>query len=402
METITGQLLIAVCVLAIALVLAGCPNPSKSTPPPPSGSLDTSFATGTGANGAVYSMAVQSNGQILIGGSFTSYNGTPCGGIARLNADGTVDATFAANAGTGANGAIFSVAVQSNGQILIGGSFSFYGTTGVGNIARLNADGTVDATFATNEGSGANGAVRSVVVQSNGQILIGGAFTSYNGPSRGHIARLNTDGSLDTTLWTAAGSGANGAVYSVAVQSNGQILIGGSFTSYNGPNCGGIARLNTTDGSLDATLNTTTGANGAIFSVAVQSNGQILIGGSFTSYNSTSCGYVARLNTNGSLDTSFVTTTGANNAVYSVAVQSNGQVLIGGAFTTYNSASCVNIARLNTNGSLDASLATGTGTGGAATPVYSVAVQGNGEILIGGNFTSYNGTSCGGIARLWN
>ncbi len=99
-----------------------------------------------------------------------------------------------------------------------------------------------------------------------------------------------------------------------------------------------------------------------MYSVAVQSDGKVLIGGTFTTYNGTSRGYVARLNSDGSLDTAFATGAGANSQVNSVAVQSDGKILIGGDFTTYNGTSRVRVARLNSDGSLDTGfLATGAG-----------------------------------------
>jgi uncharacterized delta-60 repeat protein len=161
--------------------------------------------------------------------------------------------------------------------------------------------------------------VNSVAVQSDGKVLIGGEFTTYNGTSRGYVARLNTDGSLDTGF-LATGAGANGAVNSVAVQSDGKVLIGGDFTTYNGTSRGHVARLNS-DGSLDSGfLATGAGANGAVISLLVQSDGKVLIGGNFPAYNGTARGSVARLNSDGSLDTGFLAVgAGANAEVLSVA-----------------------------------------------------------------------------------
>jgi uncharacterized delta-60 repeat protein len=136
--------------------------------------------------------------------------------------------------------------------------------------------------------------VRSVAVQSDGKVLIGGSFGTYNGTSRGFVARLNSDGSLDTGF-LATGAGANDIVTSVAVQSDGKVLIGGSFGTYNGTSRGFVARLNS-DGSLDTGfLATGAGASDTVYSVAVQSDGKVLIGGVFTTYNGTSRGHVARL-----------------------------------------------------------------------------------------------------------
>jgi uncharacterized delta-60 repeat protein len=366
-----------------------------------SGTLDAGFnAGGIGAaNGSspVYSVAVQSSDQkILIGGSFNAYNGTTLPYLARLNTDGTLDSGFPLT-GSGPNTVVYAIVMQSNGQILIGGDFTTYNATGRGYVARLNSDGTLDAGFAA--GAGANFYIYSVAVQSDSKALIGGAFASYSGAGRGFIARLISDGTLDTSF-LASGPGANNVVNSVAMQSNGQILIGGNFTTYNSTIRGYLARLNT-DGSIDTGFATGPGANTNVNSVAMQSDGKVLIGGNFTTYDSTSRGYVARLNTDGSLDTSFLATgAGANGVVYSVAVQSDGKILIGGGFTTYNGISRGYIARLNTDGSLDTSfLATGVG---ADDLVRSIAVQSDGKILIGGTFNNYNGTIRGHIARLWN
>jgi len=329
---------------ASVLCLAGCfvfDNPYDTN----AGALDTSFlATGAGAGGEVISIAVQSDGKILIGGNFASYNGTNCGDIARLNTDGSLDASLLAT-GAGTNNAVSSVAVQSDGRILIGGAFTYYNGTNRGYVARLNADGSLDNLFPLT-GPGANNTVTSVAVQSNSQILIGGVFTSYNLIGRGHVARLNADGSLDNSF-LATGAGANNTVTSIAVQSDGRILIAGGFTTYNGISRGYVARLNT-DGSLDTSfLGSGAGANGYMHSVAEQSVGTILIGGNFTTYNGTNRGYVARLNADGSLDTSFLGSgAGANGTVYSAVAQSAGKVLIGGAFTTCNGTSRGSVARL--------------------------------------------------------
>jgi uncharacterized delta-60 repeat protein len=368
-----------------------------------SGALDIDFATGAGANNfGVGSIVVQSNAKILIGGSFTTYNGTSRDRIARLNADGSLDASFAAMAG--ANIGVYSIALQSDGRILIGGPFTTYNGTSRGHIARLNSsDGSLDKSF-LNTGAGANDSVHSVVVQSADKVLIGGHFTTYNGISRGYVARLNSsDGSLDNTFLTT-GVGANGDVYSIALQSGGKILIGGNFTTYNGTSRGYVARLNS-DGSLDTSfLATGAGADDIVNSIAVQSDGKILIGGFFTTYNGTSRGHIARLNSDSSLDAGFLATgSGAFQIVRAVALQSEGKILIGGEFIAYNDTSRNYVARLNSDGSLD-----NTFLGieaGVDSMVLAIALQSDGKILIGGWFTIYkdqiSNTNRGHVARLW-
>ncbi len=358
------------------------------------GALDIDFAAGAGANNTVYSLAVQGDGKILIGGAFTTYNGTSRGCIARLNSDGSLDTSFAA--GAGANGVVYSIVPQSSGKILIAGSFTSYDGTPRGRVARLNSDGSLDTSFAA--GTGADGRIASIAVQSDGKIVIVGGFNAYNGTAATFIARLNSsDGSLDTTFsaWTS------GPIDAVAVQqSDGKILICGGFGKCNGVSQRCIARLNS-DGSLDATLVSKAAAS-EILSMAVQSNGKILIGGYFTAYDSTSRGRIARLNTDGSLDTTFAFGVGANEGVYSIAVQSTSvlYILVGGIFTAYDSTSRGYVSRMTyLDGSLNAGFLTvGAGANGW---VKSVAVQSDGRILIGGEFTTYNGTTRGHIARLW-
>ena len=188
------------------------------------GSLDTSFDPGSGANSWVYELAIQPDGKILIGGNFTTYNGTGRNSIARLNADGSLDTTF--DPGTGADNYVLGLAIQSDGKILIGGAFTTYNGTGRNSIARLNADGSLDTSF--DPGAGANGFGYALAIQADGKILIGGDFTSYDGTGRNRIARLNADGSLDTSF--DPGTGADNYPVALAIQPDGKILIGGGFT----------------------------------------------------------------------------------------------------------------------------------------------------------------------------
>jgi uncharacterized delta-60 repeat protein len=187
------------------------------------GSLDTSFDPGSGANSVVWAIAEQPDGKILIGGDFTIYNGAPRNRIARLNSDGSLDAGF--NPGSGANNDVRAMAVQPDGKILIGGWFTIYNGAPRNYMARLNSDGSLDTGF--DPGSGANEFLYVVALQPDGKILIGGEFTIYNGAPRNYIARLNSDGSLDTSF--DPGSGANEWVWAMAVQPDGKILIGRRF-----------------------------------------------------------------------------------------------------------------------------------------------------------------------------
>ena len=199
-------------------------------------------------------MAIQGDGKILVGGDFTQYSGVTANYIIRLNTDGTIDNTF--NSGSGFSNGVSSMAIQSgDGKILAGGDFTQYSGVTANFIIRLNSDGTIDNTF--NSGSGFNGYVTSIAIQSDGKILIGGSFTSYSGITANYIIRLNTDGTIDNTF--NSGSGFSNGVSSMAIQSgDGKILAGGDFTQYSGVTANRIIRLNT-DGTIDNTFNSGSG-----------------------------------------------------------------------------------------------------------------------------------------------
>jgi len=229
---------------------------------------------------------------------------------------GDIDLSF--NPGTGANSNIFTTVIQSDGKIIIGGDFTTYNGTTINRIARLNTDGTLDNTFTV--GIGTNRSVYTSAIQSDGRIIIGGSFDTINGTAKNHIARLNADGTLDGTF--TVGTGANGSIQATTIQSDGRIIIGGSFDTINGTAKNHIARLNA-DGTLDGTFTVGTGANSDIQATAIQSDGRIIIGGDFTSYNGTAINRIARLNINGTLDSTFTVGTGANYIVMANAIQSD-------------------------------------------------------------------------------
>ncbi|HSC75657.1 MAG TPA: thrombospondin type 3 repeat-containing protein [Pseudomonadales bacterium] len=210
------------------------------------GSLDQNFNNGSGAD-LIFKTELQADGKILICGSFNTVNGVSRKSIARLNADGSLDASF--SVGSGANSTVYATALQADGNILIGGNFTTVNGAVRNRIARLNANGSLDAGF----GVGSNGTVYTVALQADGKILIGGDFTTFNSVARSRIARLNADGSLDASF--NVGSGANNTVYTAALQADGKINIGGSFTIYNGKSTKYITRIHAGDSDQDGIEN---------------------------------------------------------------------------------------------------------------------------------------------------
>ena len=366
----------------------------------PDGTVDPAF--NPGANSTVTALALQKDQKILVTGAFTNLGGAQRRSIGRLNSDGTLDPSF----NPGANNSIRTVAVQADGKIVVGGDFTALGGgTGITTrnfIGRLNPNGTVDIAF----NPGADFFVSVVALQLDGSILVGGLFNTLGGGSvgvnsRNHIGRLRPDGSIDPDF----NPGTSGLPHVIAFQFDRKIIIGGAFSTFGGLSNGraNIVRLYP-DGSVESTLNVT--PNGPVFAVAIQGDGKILIGGSFTTVNGVAHRCIARINPSGSLDQSFqpqVLGGSLNGVVQSIAVQPDGKILIGGDFSSLDDGGPTqptrnNIARLNSNGTVDT-----TFDPGANNLVRSLSIQADGKILVGGLFTALGGgavTSRSRIGRL--
>jgi uncharacterized delta-60 repeat protein len=352
---------------------------------------DTTFNIGTGANFYIKSTGIQADGKIIIAGGFWAFNGVSKNYLARLNSDGTLDNTF--NIGTGANQPVSAISIQSDGKIIIGGSFTIFNGVSKNCLTRLNVDGSIDTTF--NIGTGPlNGGVETIGIQTDGKIIIGGFFWAFNGVSRNYLARLNSDGTLDNTFNIGTGFDAN--VNSIAIQEDSKIIIGGAFTTFNGVSKKHLARINA-DGSVDNTFNNGTGLDSDVYSIDIQKDFKIIIGGLFTSFNGISENRLLRLNAGGTLDTTFNIGTGFDANVSSIAIQEDSKIIIGGVFKSFNGVSINHLARLNTDGTLDNTFDIGLG---ANSNVYNIAIQADGKIIIGGAFTYYQGIPYNQIVRL--
>jgi uncharacterized delta-60 repeat protein/uncharacterized repeat protein (TIGR01451 family) len=366
-------------------------------------SIDKSFNIGTGlipsSNEYILTTAIQPDGKILAGGQFTSFNGISKNGLVRLNADGSIDNSF--NIGTGVynsaspqNFAVQSMVAFSNGKILVGGYFDSFNGTPKNGLVCLNPDGSIDNTF--NIGFGPNNPVESIIIQPDGKILVGGDFTTFNGVPKNHLIRLNSDGSIDNTF--NIGTGANSSVYSIILQPDGKILVAGYFTAFNSVSQNRLVRLNA-DGSVDNTFNIGTGANNPIEnnSMALQQDGKIVVIGFFTSYNGIPANYLARINSDGSFDSSFNIGSGFDNFPESITIQPDGKIIVGGFYFSFNGSPKSNLIRLNSDGSVDNTFNIGTGPD---VDVLSIAIQTDGKILLGGDFENFNGISAPGLVRL--
>jgi uncharacterized delta-60 repeat protein len=307
------------------------------------GAVDTGFNQNLLADNTVLKIAKQLDGKLLLVGVFSRFGGVSRNGIVRVSAAGALDELF--NPGTGANGAIFDVAIQSDGKIVIVGAFTQFNGVARNRVARLNADGTLDTTY--NVGTGPNATVECVALQTVGaevRVVIGGQFGAVSGSTRSGVARLLTTGAVDTTF-NNGGTGTNGIVRCVAVDSLDRVLIGGDFTTYrdsaNTHARSRIARLNS-NGALETAF--AASANGTVRAIVVQTDQRILVGGNFSVLSSNARSFVGRILQNGGgIDSSFVPgvrvsvsevrPVSLNGEVRSIAVFSDGKIAIGGVFS---------------------------------------------------------------------
>jgi uncharacterized delta-60 repeat protein len=351
------------------------------------GHLDASFNPAIGAKPyTVEALARQPDGKLVVSGY--SYNGSPLKNLVRFNQDGSLDTTFNAEIG---EGRLNQIAVLADGKILISGYFSDCSSVCRNLVARLNPNGSLDTSFNANLPQNQQA---TATLQPDGRLIVSGSFTNYNGTGRNYIVRLNADGSLDPTFNT--GTGPNNGVSPVALQPDGKIVIGGSFTAYNGTPRHYLARLNA-DGSLDTTFDPGAGPDSFLQSILPLADGKILISGYFTFYNGLTHKRFARLNADASLDKTFTTVVDPTGVVRTMLIEPDNKIIIGGTFLTVNGYPRHGVARLNPNGLPDLTFDSSVGT---EYNVFGMVLQPDGKIVIGGGFSTYDGVPRNSFARL--
>jgi uncharacterized delta-60 repeat protein len=320
-----------------------------------------------------------------VGGDFLSTKNTYYS-IVRLDKSGNVDHSFSADV----HGSIYSIALQPDGKILIGGSFSTVGGVERNNIARLNTDGSLDLTF--NPGGGTNDSVKSIDILPDGNILIGGIFTEIDGVEHNYIALMNSTGTLnnyfDPGLIAGPGSYSNAdGIYDLVVKDNGKIIIGGYGLNVNDTPSTPTAQLNP-DGSLDPDFDSSD-VEGSVDCLAIQGDGKIVMGGKFSLRNEYGVHDLMRTNTNGSFDESFHPYKYNYSFYYftwihAIEIQLDGKLLVGGGILgpyPVSDLSRAVLVSLNEDGTLNRNLEPSIGL----TSIDDIELLANGQILVGGS-----------------
>lgn len=354
-----------------------CCHPAVAQAP---ASVDQAFGAYPGFNNIVGKIVAQPDGKILVCGTFTQYKGKPCKYLTRLLPDGSIDPDF--DLGTGFNNLVGTILLQPDGKIIVTGLFQSFNSLPSYKMLRLNPDGTKDVTFIPQHP--ADGGISALAIQPDNKIIIGGTFTSFGPFPCNKIARLNPDGSVDTSYNTGGGF-ADGWPFDIAVQPDGKCVFVGNFTQYDGYTRNRIIRLNA-DGAVDSTFAIgtgfgTPGSSIAIRNVLAQSDGKIIVTGGVQDYKSQPEPGLIRLLDDGSKDTSFNVGTGlTSGTIEDALLDADGKLLLAGSIGSYNGTPIgKNCIRVNTDGSLDATLSPQY-TGSTNT----VATQADGKILLGG------------------
>ena len=333
------------------------------------GVLDTTFVPKLFNGGEVQLAARATGGQLYIGGDFDWVSGQPADWLARVNADGSVDSSFNPTKPVNA-GRFQALGVQADGKLLVGYTFQM--------LFYAMADATPS--------SGSGSASATAPLPSSSGVIIGPANPVLPIESTAaYIIRLNTDGSVDSTF-TTVDLGADWQFYDTRVlrfirpQSDGKILIGGSFLTVDGTSMPHLARLNA-DGTVDTTFTTT--VNGDVSAVLASSDGTTLIGGSFTKINGAKLSFgLAKLKANGARDTKFAPAGKPKSAsVTGIAPGLGGGILIATTTTTTSKSGVVsstsNLERVGSTGTYQGALATNV-----KGQTVDVALLGSGQAVL--------------------
>jgi uncharacterized delta-60 repeat protein len=277
------------------------------------------------------------------------------------------------------------MALQSDGRILISGAFFQVGGQMRRYIARLEPNGVVDSQFNIN----LDGWPHALAIEADGSILFSGNFSMINEVSHSPMARVSEQGVLDASFSPTFGGSGFVFAQSIKVMSDGRILAGGDFNEVNGEARSPLVRLNA-DGSTDASFNVSI-PGGTVFDFLEQPDGRILVGGSFEVLNGELTPGLARLNSNGTTDEGFNPDI-PDGGVLDIILQPDGKVLALGGFPT----AFKSIVRFLPDGGLDFAY-TPQVTPGA---VFDGASQTDGRVIIGGTFTAVDGVPRSGLARL--
>ena len=360
------------------------------------------------------------NGKFFIAGKINEYNDSLVSNIVKVNADGSKDNSFTTYP---VDDFIFSgdandLVVQSDGKVVMIGDFNQYHDETKNGIVRLNTDGTIDDSFNIGSGFSNIGSnvifFNSIAQQADGKLIITGTLNTYNGTSIGNMLRLNTDGSLDTSFNPGApnffsNEGLNSGG-KIKIDDNGKIYVSGFGNAWPNTNSKGIVRLNP-DGSVDDSFEFS--GFGSDYYVPrvndiIIDGCYVYIAGEFGGFPDPKYG-ILRLFQDGSVDTSFNPVSFSSitsEKIFDIELQPDGKIIAAGQFDNIkpNDRDIRGLMRLNQDGSLDTTfnpdvdpnspegVDIGLSVNSAGTVKGIMYESTNNRLIAVGKFDSYNGT----------
>ena len=353
--------------------------------------IDTAFQSGAGASGTVFDMARLPDGRVLLGGSFSQYNSQLSPGLVRIHPNGQRDLSL--QVGFGLSGRAHAVRHLADGRFYAAGLFSAYNGTTINNLARFMPGGQLDTSFQS--GSGPNNEVLSMEILPDASVLLSGFFSQYQGQAISQPIRVLPSGSRDTSF-NPGGAGTSGLIDAIKRQADGRILLGGTFSTYNGQPANKIVRIHP-NGSIDTSFQTGMGFAGNVRTIDVQADGKIVVGGTFVVYNGRTALRLIRLWPDGRVDSTFNTGTGVNATVRKVLARADGSIVVLGDFATYNGTTVNRVAVLSSTGQLLSGVNNCSGTNGSMQSAVELL---DSSLLVGGGFTQAGGMTHRGVIRL--
>ncbi|MCP5516166.1 MAG: VCBS repeat-containing protein [Verrucomicrobiales bacterium] len=379
----------------VALVAAACLTTQGQNPTCPR--PDDSFTSLLPSEAEVYALTPAPEGGILISGSFEAYGGQTRSSVARLLANGALDPAF--DPGEGFDGDVYALALLPDGDLIAGGDFLSCDGFPCGSLARLHPDGSVDTTFAADIA----GYVNTVVVDAAERILVGGSWETINGNSRVQgLARLTATGGLDPTFASQIPAGLE--PYALAVQPDGRILVGGADEVQDATSRSGLVRL-LPDGAADRSffpITVLVHDDLRVNTLVIADSGSILVGGAFELPGETTRETLVHLDATGRLDPSFRPAFASETGwleVTSMVRDAEGNLTVAGAFQTVNGLPRHGLVRLNPNGGVLPGFDPGDGIDDPGI-IWTQAIQPDGGLLIGGYFSGFAGIPRQSLARL--
>lgn len=363
------------------------------------GSIDDNFDIGSGPFSASYyslkSINEMLDGDLLVTGNFSSFNGISVSGVVKLNPDGSLDGSFPlpGPAGTTLTNDIIGK-LDQNGNILLSGWV--YESNYKYKVIRLNADGTNDDTFATVDLDISNHerfiTDPTISVNSSNEIYVAGIHATCNGNTQYGLGKIDNSGNAVSAY--NANIGGDATIYTSLLLDNGQIIIGGNFIGVGNDDASFLAMINS-DGSLDNTfhMNMGVGPNRKVNSIVQNIDGSFIIGGAFSEFNDNYTGTLVKLDATGSFDATFdpkVQVKNVGSGVNKIMLQSDGKIIVGGLFDYVDNTQKHSIARLNADGTIDNTY-NSANVLISTSRILDIEFQSDGKALIGGRIGSSGG-----------